>query len=186
MINLIDFFWNKKKQMKILFTFIFLISQVRTFMLPRYLNSRIKLTMYGSNAKNGIFSPIVNETKKILGEKKLNEIRAKIILQHSKVISQFVDTSDTKFGKIALKCLFEAADKNKNGKLEFDEIKSASKALGFTWIDDDKTRKLIISGDINNDEIIDFEEFVNSAPKVLRTNLVKLAKKNGNDLGFLV
>ena len=172
--------------MRILFIFIYLISQVKTFVFPRYSYSRNKLTLYGSNAKSGIFSPIVNESKKILGDKKLNEIRAKIILQHSKVISQFVDTSDSKFGKIALKCLFEAADKNKNGKLEFDEIKAACQALGFTWIDDDKTRKLIISGDINNDEIIDFEEFVNSAPKVLRTNLVKLAKKNGNDLGFLV
>jgi hypothetical protein len=34
--------------------------------------------------------------------------------------------------------------------------------------------------------VIDFEEFAKAAPKVLRTNLVKLAKQNGNDLGFLV
>ena len=35
-------------------------------------------------------------------------------------------------------------------------------------------------------EVIDFEEFVKETPKVLRVNLVKLAKSNGHDLGFLV
>ena len=30
-----------------------------------------------------------------------------------------------------------------------------------------------------------FEEFMQEAPKTLRTNLIKLAKTNGNDLGFL-
>ena len=34
-------------------------------------------------------------------------------------------------------------------------------------------------------EVIDFEEFVKECPKTLRTNLVKLAKENGHDLGFL-
>ena len=31
-----------------------------------------------------------------------------------------------------------------------------------------------------------FEEFVKETPKTLRTSLVKLAKQNGHDLGFLV
>jgi len=34
-------------------------------------------------------------------------------------------------------------------------------------------------------EVIDFEEFVKETPKTLRTSLVKLAKQNGHDLGFL-
>ena len=34
--------------------------------------------------------------------------------------------------------------------------------------------------------MIDFEEFVMEAPRTLRVSLVKLAKKNGHDLGFLV
>ena len=33
--------------------------------------------------------------------------------------------------------------------------------------------------------MIDFEEFVKETPKTLRTSLVKLAKQNGHDLGFL-
>lgn len=33
--------------------------------------------------------------------------------------------------------------------------------------------------------VIDFEEFVKESPKALRVNLVKLAKSNGHDLGFL-
>ena len=34
-------------------------------------------------------------------------------------------------------------------------------------------------------DVIDFEEFVKESPKALRVNLVKLAKANGHDLGFL-
>ena len=34
-------------------------------------------------------------------------------------------------------------------------------------------------------DVIDFEEFVKETPKTLRTSLVKLAKSNGHDLGFL-
>jgi hypothetical protein len=34
--------------------------------------------------------------------------------------------------------------------------------------------------------VIDFEEFCKETPKTLRTNMIKLAKQNGNDLGFLV
>ena len=34
-------------------------------------------------------------------------------------------------------------------------------------------------------QVIDFEEFVKETPKTLRTSLVKLAKQNGHDLGFL-
>ena len=82
--------------------------------------------------------------------------------------------------------MFEAADSNDDGSLDVEEIKAACEALGFDWIDDEKSRKLIINNDQNLDEVINFEEFVISAPKMLRVNLVKLAKKNGNDLGFLV
>ena len=33
--------------------------------------------------------------------------------------------------------------------------------------------------------VIDYDEFVKEAPKTLKTNLVKLAKNNGAELGFL-
>ena len=42
--------------------------------------------MGGKNAKNGIFSPAVKVLKSAMGEKELNEFRAKVISQHSKVI----------------------------------------------------------------------------------------------------
>ena len=33
-----------------------------------------------------------------------------------------------------------------------------------------------------SDDIVDFEAFVKQTPKTLRTSLIRLAKKNGNDL----
>ena len=46
--------------------------------------------------------------------------------------------------------------------------------------------KLLKDADKDQNDVIDFEEFVKATPKTLRVNLVKLAKKNGHDLGFLV
>ena len=43
-----------------------------------------------------------------------------------------------------------------------------------------------MEADANGDGFIDFEEFCKDAPKTLRMQLIKLAKQNGNDLGFLV
>ena len=116
----------------------------------------------------------------------MTQLRAKVILEHSKVIGKFVDTSDSKFGRIALKTLFAAADSNEDEQLSVEEVRKACNALGFSWLDTEKVDKLVSKADIDENDYIDFEEFCNSAPKVLRTNLVKLAKKNGNDLGFLV
>lgn len=53
-------------------------------------------------------------------------------------------------------------------------------------MDDAKVSELVARGDLDLNEVIDFEEFCAAAPKTLRTNLIKLAKQNGNDLGFLV
>ena len=169
---------------------IFLIVLCNAVTVNSFINTKLCKSHYtylsASKGKKGIFSPLVEEAKHYMGDTELNELRAKIILEHSKVISKFVDTSSSKFGQIALKCLFEAADSNNDGSLDVKEIQAACEALGFDWIDDEKSRKLITNGDQNLDEVIDFEEFVTSAPKMLRVNLVKLAKKNGNDLGFLV
>ena len=48
-----------------------------------------------------------------------------MIQAHSKVIGQFVDTHESKFGQIALKRLFEAADRDGNGTLDREEIAEA-------------------------------------------------------------
>ena len=143
--------------------------------------------MGGKNAKNGIFSPAVKVLKSAMGEKELNEFRAKVISQHSKVIGAFVDTHESKFGQIALKTLFEAADKDGNGVLDKDEVRAALLALGFSWSKSDKVVDGIVArADVDENEVIDFQEFCEATPKTLRVNLIKLAKKNGDDLGFLV
>ncbi|GMH64717.1 hypothetical protein TrLO_g1034 [Triparma laevis f. longispina] len=143
-------------------------------------------SLSAKKAKFGIFSPLVETTKLALGEQELTKLRGKVIQEHSKVIAKFVDTSDSKFGRIALKALFEAADDNGDGVLTVSEVQAACNALGFSWIDEEKSSTLVSRADVDENAVIDFEEFINTTPKVLRANLVRLAKENGNDLGFLV
>ncbi|KAL7455042.1 hypothetical protein ACHAWC_006623 [Mediolabrus comicus] len=45
---------------------------------------------------------------------------------------------------------------------------------------------IINRADVNGDGMISLEEFMDEAPKTLKTNLVKLAKNNGGDMGLLV
>ena len=59
--------------------------------------------------QQGIFAPVVKLTAQAMGRKELNAFRASVIAKHTKVISAFVDTSESKFGQIALRTLFEAA-----------------------------------------------------------------------------
>ena len=59
--------------------------------------------------QEGIFAPAVKLTADVVGRKELNAFRASVIAQHTKVIGAFVDTSESPFGQIALKALFEAA-----------------------------------------------------------------------------
>ncbi|CAE8613681.1 unnamed protein product [Polarella glacialis] len=148
--------------------------------------SRVAMRGGGKTAKAGLFSPVVEGAKVALGPEELNKVRAEVIKAHTKVISFFVDTAQSKFGKIALKKLFEAADADGSGKLSREEVRSCLTALGFAWNDEDRVDGLVAKSDLNGDEELDFEEFVLQAPVTLRQNLVKLAKKNGDDLGFLV
>ena len=136
-------------------------------------------------APQGIFAPVVLATADAMGRKELNALRAKVIQEHTKVISSFVDTSESAFGQIVLKRLFEAADKDDSGTLDREEIKEALDSLGFTFIENKDLDKIMTRADENGDEVIDFEEFVKETPKTLRMSLVKLAKSNGHDLGFL-
>ena len=59
--------------------------------------------MGGKKAKYGLFSPIVQGARAVMGEQELLQLRAKVIQAHSKVIAKFVDTSDSRFGQIALR-----------------------------------------------------------------------------------
>uniref|UniRef100_A0A0G4FVD5 Uncharacterized protein n=1 Tax=Chromera velia CCMP2878 TaxID=1169474 RepID=A0A0G4FVD5_9ALVE len=49
----------------------------------------------GKQAKFGLFSPAVIVGKLVLGEKRLNKIRGKIIALHSQVITQFCEYAGT-------------------------------------------------------------------------------------------
>lgn len=121
-----------------------------------------------------------------MGEQELNKLRADVIAQHTKVISAFVDTSESPFGQIVLRQLFEAADKDKSGSLDREEIRAALHALGFSFIGDKQIDTIMKRGDLDGNDVIDFEEFVRETPQTLRSSLIKLAKQNGHDLGFLV
>ena len=55
-----------------------------------------------------------------------------------------------------------------------------------TDLKDSQIEGIVSRADVDDNEVIDFEEFCKSTPATLRTNLIKLAKANGDDLGFLI
>ena len=136
--------------------------------------------------KEGLFSPMVMFVKGVLGDEKLNKVRGKVISAHSDVIKSFVDTSESAFGDAVLRSLFRLADKDGNGTIEEEELKTALHSLGFSWLQDKQVGGIFKRADLDENGAIDMDEWIKEAPKTLKTNLVKLAKKNGGDLGFLV
>lgn len=136
--------------------------------------------------KEGVFSPVVVAAKQVLGEQTVNKVRGKFISTHSDVIKKFVATADSPFGQRALSQLFKVADEDGDGKLTKEEIAIAFRSLGFSWLKEKQIEKIIERADMDQNGLIDYEEFAMEAPKTLKTNLVKLAKKNGGDMGWLV
>jgi ADP-dependent phosphofructokinase/glucokinase len=124
--------------------------------------------------------------KKVLGDEQLNKVRAKAISLHSDVISGFVDTSETKVGLAVLAALFHLADVNHSGSIDEAELAQALGIMGFDWLKDKQIRGIFKRADLDHDGTIDLQEWIREAPKTLRTNLIKLAKKNGGELGLLV
>ena len=140
----------------------------------------------GAVHQEGIFSPVVLAAKAVLGDERLNKVRAKAISIHSDVIASFVDTYNSPAGQAALKTLFRIADKDGNGVIDENELSTAFETIGFTWLKEKQVKGIIKRADTDENGAIDLQEFMNEAPKTLRTNLTKLAKKNGGELGFLV
>lgn len=139
-----------------------------------------------SNHKEGVFSPLVYAAKIIAGEDTINKIRAKFISLHSNVIGSFVETYETPIGTQVAKSLFAAMDSNGDGSLDKYELSAAFKALGFTWLKDKQVNGIFERADTDKNGVIDYVEFVSELPKTLKTNLIKLAKKNGEEMGWLV
>lgn len=140
----------------------------------------------GAIHKNGLLSPIVQISKVVLGEDKLNKLRAKVISSHSDVIANFVSTSDSTVGSLVLKQLFALTDKDHNGTVDETELKTALQMLGFDWLKEKQIKGIFERADTDANGAIDLDEWIREAPKTLRTNLIKLAKKNGGDMGLLV
>jgi len=135
---------------------------------------------------SGLFAPAVLLTKIIIGERRFNSLRGKIIGLHSDIIAKFTKTANTtKFGTDVLKILFDAADKDRNGTIDQQELTDALGALGFNFLKDKQIAGIYKRADTNNDGKIDFDEWVVEAPKVLKNNLTKLAKQNGTAMGLM-
>jgi hypothetical protein len=138
----------------------------------------------GGVHQEGLFSPIVMTAKKVIGDENLNKIRGKVIGLHSEVIGSFVDTHETFVGSTIMQQLFALMDKNKDGVVDETELAIYFKSLGFTWLQEKQIAGIIKRAG-SEDGILRIEQFKGEFPKTLRTNLIKLAKKNGGELGFL-
>ena len=86
---------------------------------------------------------------------------------------------------MALEKLFEIADVDGSGTIDREELELALKKLGFSHLTEAQIDKIMDKADSDDNCVIDYDEFVDNAPKTLKTQLVKLAKNNGADLGFL-
>lgn len=146
-----------------------------------------KIPSKAKHGESGLFSPIVLLVKDFMGnDKDFNKLRAKAISIHSDVISSFVNTSENAVGQTVLKTLFRLADADKNGFIEEGELRSALNLLGFDWLQGKQVAGILKRADKDENGVLDIDEWMSEAPKTLRTNLIKLAKKNGGELGFLV
>ena len=153
---------------------------------PVVKSQKPKAAVKKPNHKEGVFSPIVFASKVIMGDDNLNKLRGKVIALHSDVIGSFVDTHTTSVGSAVAQNLFVVMDANNDGTLDKDELKAAFQKLGFTWLQDKQVDGIMNRADKDKNGVIDYDEFEEELSKTLRTNLIKLAKKNGEAMGLLV
>lgn len=144
----------------------------------------VNVAMAGA-AKDGPFTPTVVGFKVLMGDENLNSLRNYFIKLHGDAQTAAIDTHDTEMGKAMMGWLFDQADKDKNGTIDKQELQEAMQKLGFDWMDEKRIDKFIKKADDNKDEVLQYEEFAKTSPKFLKQSLLKLAKKNGADLGFL-
>ena len=134
----------------------------------------------------GVFSPIVYASKKLVGDERINKLRGEIIKIHSLTIGDFVSTHTSPIGTQIAKGLFAIMDADNNGTLDKDELKAGLQALGFSWIQEKEIQQIIKRADKDKNGVIDYEEFEAALSQTLKVNLIRLAKQNGNNMGLLV
>jgi len=136
-------------------------------------------------AKDGPFTPTVVGFKVLMGEENLNSFRNAMIKLHGEAQAAAIDTHESGTGQAIMEWLFNEADADGNGTIDKEELVAACQRLGFEWMDDKRAEKLMKKADKNEDGVIELEEFKTTAPKFFKQSTLKLAKKNGADLGFL-
>lgn len=134
---------------------------------------------------DGVFSPAVRFASLVMGDTTLIDIRKKVINLHSDTIKSFVDTTGSEFGDAVLRGMFKFADKDGNGTIDEKELAAALQTLGFSWVDEKQAGIIFKRTDKDKSGGIDLDEWMGAAPMTLKTNLIKLAKQNGEDMGLL-
>lgn len=138
-----------------------------------------------SKHEGGVFSPVVMFSRAVLGDEKLKKIRQTVISAHSDTIAAFIDTSTSEFGDAVLRTLFKLADADGNGTICEKELEDSLQSLGFSWVNEKQAKIMFKRTDKDKSGEIDMEEWLQAAPMTLRVNLIKLAKKNGEDMGLM-
>ena len=151
---------------------------------PKVATKRKPVPKKDAEHKHGPLSPLVVLMKQVMGEDELNRLRGKVIGLHSDVIGKFVETAETPFGEQVLRVFFALADKNKNGAIEEEELAAALRKLGFE-LKEKQIKGIFERADLDANGYLDYQEWRKEAPKTLRTNLIKLAKRNGGEMGLL-
>jgi len=136
--------------------------------------------------KNGVFSPLVFVAKEVMGANELKKFRAEVISYHSNGIKNFVDTYESEFGQRVVEEAFKLMDENNDGAIDDEELIKGLHYLGFSWMDEKQIKGIMKKADKNKNGMLEFDEFNATVSKVLKTNLMKLAKQNGDDMGLLV